>query len=130
LELKSGRFLEADVCQRFVSEVQAAGMLDRVVILSFEAARVAAVKSAAPSIPTGFITIKRLIPKDGVNLLGPFWPILLINPFYVAWAHRRGQPVCPLDPTPDSRLWLYRALGCDAILTNDPGATNRALGRL
>ena len=101
LELKTDRFLEVEVCQRFVGELQAAGMLERVVILSFQAARVQAVKAAAPSIPTGFITIKRLIPKDGVNLLGPFWPILLLNPFYVAWAHRREQPVCPLDPTPD-----------------------------
>ncbi len=130
LELKTDRFLESSVCEQLAAELEAAGMLERVVILSFQTARVQAVKAAAPSIPTGFITIKRLIPKAGVNLLGPFWPILLINPFYVAWAHRQGQPVCPLDPTPDSRLWLYRVMGCDAVMTNDPGVTNRALGRL
>jgi hypothetical protein len=40
-----------------------------------------------------------------------------------------GQLVCPLDPTPDQRLGLYRLLGCDAVLSDDPGKTALALGR-
>jgi hypothetical protein len=40
-----------------------------------------------------------------------------------------GQITCPLDPTPEGRLWYYRWLGCDAVLANDPAATIRALGR-
>ena len=44
-------------------------------------------------------------------------------------AHSRGQLVCPLDPTPDGRLRYYRWLGCDAVLSDDPGATRQALNR-
>jgi glycerophosphoryl diester phosphodiesterase len=63
-------------------------------------------------------------------MLGPFWPLLLANPLYVRLAHAQGQLVCPLDPNPDARLGLYRRLGCDAVLSDDPGATTLALGRL
>jgi glycerophosphoryl diester phosphodiesterase len=129
LELKSDRFLEPATARRLAAELRAAGMLDRTVVLSFHPARVQAVKAAEPAIPTGFITVRRLVPLPGVDLLGPFWPILFLNPFYVRMAHRRGQPVCPLDPTPDSRLWYYRLLRVDAVLTNNTGKTRQALGR-
>lgn len=129
LELKADAFLDPEVGRRLVAEVEAASMLERVVLLSFKLERVQAVQRVEPRIPAGFITMKRLIPKPGADLLGPFWPILFANPLYVRTARRRGQPVCPLDPWPDSRLWYYRWLGVDAVLTNDPGATVRALGR-
>lgn len=129
LELKTDRFLEPPIAQRLADQIEAAGMSQRTVLLSFHLDRVLAVKRAPPHLPTGFITLKRVIPRRGAELLGPFWPILLINPFYVIWAHGQGQVVCPLDPFPDSRLWLYRLLGCDAVLTNDPGATLSRLGR-
>lgn len=129
LELKTDRFLEPAVGRQLAAQLAAAGMTERAVLLSFEMPRVEAVKRVAPEIPIGFITLKRLTPRPGADLLGPFWPILLANPLYVRAAHRRGQPVCPLDPHPDSRLWYYRWLGVDAVLTNDPGTTLRALGR-
>jgi glycerophosphoryl diester phosphodiesterase len=90
---------------------------------------VRAVLSIVPALPGGYITLARPYPTTDFALLGPFWPLLVLNPLYVWWAHRRGQLVCPLDPKPDTRLWLYRALGCDAVLTDDPAATNRVLGR-
>ncbi|GAB4476414.1 MAG: hypothetical protein Kow00124_18460 [Anaerolineae bacterium] len=129
LELKSDAFLQEEVVRRLVAEIDAAGMRQRVVVLSFHLERVRAVQAAAPDIPTGFITLRRLIPQPGADLLGPFWPILFLNPLYVWMAHRRGQPVCPLDPTPDGRLWYYRLLRCDAVMSNDPGATAARLGR-
>jgi glycerophosphoryl diester phosphodiesterase len=127
LELKSDKFLDAAVAKKLVDEITAAGMRGRTVVLSFNLPRVQSVKRQGPEIPTGFITMQRLIPKPGAELLGPFWPILMVNPFYVAAAHRHSQLVCPLDPTPDSRLWYYRLLGCDAVMTNDPGTTRRVL---
>lgn len=129
LELKTDAFLDPEIGRRLVEQIEAVGRLEQTVLLSFNLPRVQAVKAVEPSIPTGFITLKRLTPKPGADLLGPFWPILFANPFYVRAAHRRGQPVCPLDPTPDSRIWYYRWLGVDALLTNDPGATLKALGR-
>ncbi len=129
LELKTDRFLEDGVCRQLAIELDQCGIRDRSVVLSFSLARVQAVHAIAPGIPIGWITLSRLWPLAGVQLLGPFWPLLVASPLYVWLAHRRGQVVCPLDPTPDSRLWLYRLLRCDAVLSDNPAATARALGR-
>jgi glycerophosphoryl diester phosphodiesterase len=129
LELKTDRFLELDVCRALVAELERTGIRGRTAVLSFALPRVQAVQAVAPEIPAGWITISRAWPLAGVQLLGPFWPLLLLNKLYVWTAHRRGQIVCPLDPTPDRRLWWYRALHCDAVLTDNPEATCRRLGR-
>lgn len=129
LELKTDRFLEPEVCRLLADELTQYGVRARTVVLSFHLPRVHAVSAVAPDIPAGFITATNPWPPADAQLLGPFWPLLLINPFYLTIAHRRGQLVAPLDPTPDGRLWLYRLLRCDAVLTNDPAATCRALGR-
>lgn len=129
LELKSDRFLDPEVGRRLAEELSALGVVDRSVVLSFSRARLDATRIGAPGLPAGWITLKEPRPAHGVELLGPFWPLLLLNPFYVALAHRRGQVVAPLDPAPDARLWLYRLLDCDAVLTDDPATTIRQLGR-
>jgi glycerophosphoryl diester phosphodiesterase len=129
LELKTDRFLEPGVCRRLADELGAAGVRARTVALSFHLPRVRAVRAVAPDIPIGYITMSNPLPLADVRLFGPFWPLLLLDPFYPLISHLRGGATCPLDPTPDSRLWLYRLLGCDAVLTDDPAATIRALGR-
>jgi glycerophosphoryl diester phosphodiesterase len=129
LELKSDRFLDAEVGRRLGEELSALGVDGRSIVMSFSRARLDATRLGAPRLPSGWITLKESRPARGVELLGPWWPLLLANPFYVLLAHRRGQAVAPLDPCPDSRLWLYRLLGCDAILTDDPAETRRRLGR-
>ncbi|HYN42007.1 MAG TPA: glycerophosphodiester phosphodiesterase family protein [Thermoanaerobaculia bacterium] len=129
LELKSDRFLDPEVGRRLGEELTALGVLGRSFALSFSRTRLDATRLGAPGLPSGWITLEELRPARGVELLGPWWPLLLANPLYVALAHRRGQAVAPLDPTPDGRLWLYRLLGCDAVLTNDPAETVRRLGR-
>jgi glycerophosphoryl diester phosphodiesterase len=129
LELKTDRFLEPGVCRRLVDQLRRAGVLARSVVLSFHEGRIRAVREVEPGMPIGWITLRRAWPLWGVELLGPLWPLILLNPLYTAAAHRRGQVVCPLDPLPDSRLGLYRRLGCDAVLTDDPESTRRALAR-
>ncbi|HEX2979480.1 MAG TPA: glycerophosphodiester phosphodiesterase [Anaerolineaceae bacterium] len=129
LELKSDRFLDAEVCRRLATVLDETGIRARTVVLSFSLARVRAVQAAAPDVAAGWITASGYRPIGGVQLLGPYWPLLLANPLYVAVAHARGQLVCPLDPAPERRLWLYRLLGCDAVLTDDPEKTVRVLGR-
>ncbi len=128
LELKTDRFLEPEVCRRLVAELERFGLRERSVVLSFHMARVHAVRAVAPDVPAGFITATNPWPPANAELLGPLWPLLFLNLFYVAIGHHRGQLVAPLDPTPDRRLWFYRLLRCDAVLSNDPGATRRALG--
>lgn len=127
LELKTDRFLEPAVCRQLADALTSLGIRKQAAVLSFSLPRLQAVAAVAPDIPTGWITLKSAIPIREVQLLGPFFPLLLLNPLYVWIAHRRGQVVCPLDPAPDKRLWLYRLLRCDAILTDNPGATRRAL---
>lgn len=129
LELKSDRFLDPEVGRRLGEELEAFGVLERCVALSFSRARLAACRRGAPRLPTGWITLRESRPIPGTELLGPYWPLLLLNPLYVALAHRRGQAVAPLDPSPARRLWLWKLLRCDAVLTDDPAETVRQLGR-
>lgn len=129
LELKTDRCLEPQVCRDLVAELDRTGVRHRSVVLSFSLARIQAVQRVAPDLPIGWITLSRLWPLPGVQMLGPLWPLLLLNSLYVRVAHAHGQVVCPLDPLPDRRLGLYRRLGCDAVLSDDPGATARALRR-
>ena len=129
IELKTDRFLWPDVVYRLVKQLTALGVRGRTVVLSFSLARVQAVAAVAPDIPIGWITLSSPWPRRGPQLLGPFWPLLLLNPLYVALAHRRGQFVAPLDPLPDRRVPFFVRLGCDAILTDNPAATAEALRR-
>jgi len=130
LELKTDRFLEPEVCTSLLAELDRTRVRNRTVALSFSLPRLQAVQAVAPDIPIGWITLTRVLPLRDAHFLGPLWPLLVLNPLYVWLAHRRGQVVCPLDPTPDKRLRLYRWLGCDAVLSDDPGATRQALRRL
>jgi glycerophosphoryl diester phosphodiesterase len=129
-ELKSDEFRRDDVCRRFAAELDRFGVRGRTMVLSFDRLKLEAFRRAAPEVETGFLTVARPCPCNSFRLQGPFWPILMVNPLYVMWAHRRGQLVCPLDPTPDKLLWLYLRMGCDAILSNDARATRRELDRL
>ncbi len=129
LELKTDRFLEHGVCRRLGRELAEAGVRRRTVALSFSLSRLTALRAAAPDIPAGWISLTRAWPIRETEILGPFWPILLLNPFFVRVAHLRRQLVCPLDPQPEPRLRLYRWLKCDAVISNDPARTARALGR-
>jgi glycerophosphoryl diester phosphodiesterase len=130
VELKTDRFLESQVCGQLGAELERLGVRKRTLVLSFSRSRLQAVQAANPDLPTGWITLSRPWPLRETRLLGPLWPLLLLNPLYVMLAHRRGQLVCPLDPAPDGRLRYYRWIGCDAVLSDDPGQTRKALDGL
>lgn len=127
LELKTDRFLEPEVCLKLVRELEKGGVQDRTVVLSFSLERLQCVRSVAPEIPLGHITLSRPLPTPGVQLVGPLWPLLVLNPFYVWIAHRRGMQICPLDIAPVGRLWYYRLLRCDAVMANNTARLARAL---
>ena len=130
LELKTDRFLEPEICGRLVDEVRRYGIADHVIMLSFSLPRLLAVKAVDETIPMGWITMAKLAPHPQPEVLGPFWPAVFLNPFFVAHAHQRSQLVCPLDPTPDSRLWFYKLLRCDTVVSDNPGATLARLKRI
>jgi len=129
LELKTDRFLEPSICRHLIAELDRLGVMDRIILLSFSLPRLRVVQAVDRDIPIGWVTLYCPWPFVGTQLIGPYWPLLLINPLYVLLAHLRGLIVCPLDSEPDTRMWLYRLLGVDAILTDDPGVTYRALER-
>ena len=129
LELKTDRFLEPATCRRLAQELEQLGLKARTVVLSFSLTRLDSLRLVAPELPVGWITLSKIWPIRGVEMIGPFWPLLFLNPFYVWLAHSRQQIICPLDPKPDSRLWYYRFLRCDALLTDNPAETCRLLGR-
>ena len=129
LELKTDAFLSPEVCAKLVDILNEYRVLNRTLVISFSFSRIMAVKSAAPDIHSGWITLSKKRPRKGPDVLGPYWRIFLNNPFYVFMAHLQNQAVCPLDNKPDSRIWLYKLLGCDAVITDDPGMTAQKLKR-
>ncbi|MGB2958966.1 MAG: glycerophosphodiester phosphodiesterase family protein, partial [Bacteroidota bacterium] len=120
VELKSDQFLEAGACSLLLDVLDRTGVRGRTIVLSFKLRRIRAFRKVAGDIPTGLVTLSRPWPPLEPMLIAPSLPVLLSNPFYVRYAHNRGQMVCPLDTNPDRRLGRYMRLGCDAVLTNDP----------
>lgn len=130
LELKTDRFLEPETCRRFVEELRESKIFTRSFALSFSLPRLQSLQREAEELPIGWITMSRALPDKDVELIGPFWPLVYLNPRYVAQAHRRGMFVCPLDPKPEKRLSRYLKLGCDAVISDNPALTRAALDGL
>jgi len=130
LELKTDRFLEETVCRQLISELKNSQILERTIVLSFSAPRVFSVQKVYSEMPIGLITMKKLKPPDDFDMVGPFFPILWLNPWYIQSAHHKNVLVCPLDPAPEPRLKRYLGWGCDAIITNNPGVTRKAMDEL
>jgi glycerophosphoryl diester phosphodiesterase len=127
LELKDWRFVDRQHAERLVSVLADYGVLAKCAIISFNQALVCSIRQVYDGIPVGTITLLNPIPQAEGQLLGPFWPLLWLNPFYVAWAHRMGRIVAPLDTTPEKRMAHYLRLGVDAVLADDPASALAAM---
>ncbi len=123
LELKTDRFLEDETCIRLIDLLTQSGIRSRIFVISFSKKRVLNVHKLAPDIPAGLITMNQFKPDPEMQIVGPFWPLVFLNPFYIKRIRKNNQIVCPLDPTPDSRLWIYEKMKVDAILTDNPQVT-------
>nr|WP_290670070.1 glycerophosphodiester phosphodiesterase [Ardenticatena sp.] len=126
LELKDPLFRDRAYARRLVRILEAYDMLERTAIASFHLEHVRTVHAICPDIPVGYITLHNPFPVKA-PLLGPFWPLLLLNPLYVKWAHAMGKIVCPLDPNPEPRVRWYLRLHVDALLANHPRRVREAL---
>ena len=129
LELKSPLFEKSGYTNILIDLLVEHGVLEDSAIIGFDKDRLLAVKELAPTLAAGWITMTNPFPRQPVELLGPFWPLILINPFYIKWAHKLGKIVAPLDPNPDSRIWLYLKLGADVLLSDNPAKTLAAIQR-
>jgi glycerophosphoryl diester phosphodiesterase len=130
LELKDPLFMQPKYAQILIDILAQGGVLRRSALISFHFEHVLAVKAVHPDIPIGHITLKNPWPKRDAQLLGPIWPLMFVNPFYTALAHRMGSIVAPLDPTPESRLHYYMRWEVDAVLADDPGGVRRRIEAL
>jgi glycerophosphoryl diester phosphodiesterase len=99
------------------------GIRDRTFVISFSKERVLCLHRLAPDIPAGLITMSGYTPDPEMQIIGPFWPLVFLNPFYIRQVRKNKQIVCPLDPTPDKRLRIYEKMKVDAVITNNPQNT-------
>jgi glycerophosphoryl diester phosphodiesterase len=129
LELKDPLFVDPKWSGQLIELLEKHGVLQSSAIVSFHPEYVAGVKAVCPAIPTGNITLWNALPTGQVELLGPVWPLLYLNPLYVVWAHWLNKVVAPLDPTPEPRMWYYMALGVDAVLADNPATVIAAMER-
>lgn len=127
LELKDDRFLDPSDATRLAETLGRFGALSRTAVVSFKLERVLSCKRVAPELPAGAITLSNPFPLYPTEFLGPYFPLLYLNPFYATLARRKGKIVCPLDPSPEPRLRFYLRLGVAVLLTNHPAQTRRAL---
>ncbi len=129
LELKDSLFEHPEYGQRLITVLRQTNLLGRCAVISFNKRKMQRIEAMAPELVGGWITLFNFLPTHSAELLGPFWPLLVINPFYVAWAHRLGKIVAPLDTTPERRLGFYLRLGVDVLLTDNPALTLREIER-
>ena len=127
LELKDWRFSQRRYAAELVALLDRYGALSRCAVISFHRPLVQTLRAVCDELPAGLILLFDPLPRPGVQLLGPFWPLLMLNPAYVVWAHRMGCLVAPLDTHPEQRMRYYRWLGVDAVLADDPAAARAAL---
>ncbi len=127
LELKSPLFEQSRYAKMLVDLLREYHMLEECAVISFNMATIEAVKKVEPALAGGWITMSNPLPTQPTELLGPAWPLVLLNPFYIKWAHRMGKIVAPLDTAPESRMGLYLKLNADVILCDNPESTLDAI---
>jgi glycerophosphoryl diester phosphodiesterase len=123
IEIKQGPIFYPNVEQLLVAELDAAGMRDDVLVISFDHQSVRRVKELAPDIVTGVLYAGRMIDPvplakaANADALLPYWALLTKEE--VDAAHEAGLIVSPWGgPEQDYRIIL--ATGVDAVGADFP----------
>jgi len=130
LELKDPLFKQEEFARSFVKTLDEYGALERTAVVSFDIDHVRAIKKEYSEIPIGQICLWNPFPRRSCELQGPYWRLLLLNPFYVYWAHRLGSVVCALDLQSEERMEFYINRKVDAVLVNNPALALQAMEKL
>ena len=130
LEIKDPRFAEPARARQLAAVLGERAARRLVGVLSRDHNLLRVLAQATPGLVTGHISYANPLGSADTDLLGPYWPLLRLNPWYVARAHHRGQLVCPLDPNLHRRLGTYLKMDVDALLTDDPAETRRLIDEL
>lgn len=127
LELKDPAFASPERARLLLKQIGPRVAASSVMLLSFDAELLRAARAVEPGVWVYFLAEYQPHPSfDGYGV-STSWQAMKANPAYMEEARRQGLWVCPLDPVPGSRLSWYLSLGVDAVLSDDPGATRRAL---
>lgn len=124
----------AEVIARWVSRHD---IHERVVVTSFNPATVGAARGADPSIATGQLVSAgfdfekgvRTVAAAGHSWIAPNVADVVADPGSVTIAHQAGLQMAVWTVDGASAIRAIAAAGADAIITNDPAATLRVLGR-
>lgn len=130
LELKDPALGEPENARQLAAAIGARIEGQTVMLLSFQTRLLRAAQRVDPRVWIGKIGMFSPIPFFKGDGIGTTWPAMRINPLYTWIAHLQGLWVCPLDPMPKQRLAWYLKVGVDAVLTDDPARTRKALAAL
>ncbi|MBN1221392.1 MAG: hypothetical protein JXM69_20885 [Anaerolineae bacterium] len=130
VELKLPAFTQPTDAELLIRALEQHKALERVLVISFSRQALNCVEAMGVSIPLALMSLFNPWPSARYPMVGPWWPLLYLNPFYVAISRRRGQICCPLDPTPEPRLSFYLKRKVEALLSDNPLLTLEKLKRL
>jgi glycerophosphoryl diester phosphodiesterase len=127
-------FDPSDRCARdVVDQVEEAGMHDSVVISSFWAGALTAVRAAGSSIGTGLLVISAFDLDTAIagavdlGCAAVHLPLALVTPEAVAEAHGSGLGVAAWTISDESDLAIVLGAGVDTIVTDDVALARRAV---
>lgn len=127
-------FDPSDRCARDVVElVEEAGMHDSVVISSFWAGALTAVRAAGSSVATGLLVISSFDPDTAVvgavdlGCAAVHLPLALVTPETVATAHGAGLGVAAWTVSDAAGLAVVLGAGVDTVVTDDVVLARRAV---
>lgn len=132
IEIKNAPVFYDGIEDRVVSAVRAAGMVDQVIVISFDHAAVKRVKELEPRIATGVLYACR--PTDGgvslaraaqADAVLPHWAYVTADD--VALAHSANLAVAPWASSDPTVLRHLVECGVDAIGTNHPDVLKQVL---
>ena len=138
IELKSQRDRSTEIVSRTLDAVKKYGLLDRVIISSFDPRVLKAVKTEEPMCKTAvlyptndphvcrFIAIPFFVARAvGADILHPASPF--VSPLFVKIAHRLGFKVNVWTVNEPSAVRFLVSCGVDGIITDCPGRTRAVI---
>lgn len=111
-----------NIAAEIVAAVDAHGLPDRVLYMSFDEDWLREIHSLAPDAELGSIHVYpfRVPEIERMGMVGMHWPSAVIDPTLIGRLHRRGLDVNVWTLDSPLLVRLMRWLGADAITTNRP----------
>jgi glycerophosphoryl diester phosphodiesterase len=134
IELKTASLRDDGLAAKVVRAVEENGLLDRVVVSSFDPLAVRRVKQLNPWIPTGLLYdpsqpiflrrawLRLLVRPDALH---PYYK--MVDEAYMRWAKGKGYRVHTWTCDDPGEMWQLVRYGLDLIMTNRPDLLRQVL---